>query len=116
MFDLTRVNWNRLYYFYLVGQYKNITTAAQYANIDQSGMSRHMMSLEKELGVELLLRNRDGVIFTEIGETVFNTVSKMVELSNEANRKVDKIQNDMVGVLRVLTTQSIVRRRPVPAR
>lgn len=110
MFDLTRVNWSRLYYFYLVGQCRNITTAARYANIDQSGMSRHMMALEKELGVELLLRSRDGITFTEIGESVYNAVSKMVELSTDANREVDKIQNDMVGSLRVLTTQSLARK------
>lgn len=108
MFDLTRVNWSRLYYFYLVGQCRNITTAARYANIDQSGMSRHMMSLEKELGVELLLRSNNGVIFTEIGEEVFQTVSHMVELSNESNKRVDNIQNSMSGILKILTTQTLM--------
>lgn len=109
MFDLTRVNWNRLYYFYLVGQCRNITTAARYANIDQSGMSRHMMSLEKELGAELLLRSRDGIAFTEIGEKVFNNVSKMIELSKITNEEVDSIRNDMTGSLKILTTQTLIK-------
>lgn len=94
----------------MVGKVKNITLAAKTANLDQSGMSRHMIALEKELGAQLLLRRRDGVSFTEIGESVYETVCEMVRLSLKENQKIDKIRNDMTGSLQILTTQGIIRR------
>ena len=50
--------------FLTVAQVGNLTRAAQKMNYTQSGMTHMMNALEKELGVALLRRGRNGVTLT----------------------------------------------------
>lgn len=110
MLDLTKVNWNKLYYYYLVGQYMNITEAARHANLDQSAMSRQIIGLEKELGTRLLIRKNSGVRFTEAGKSVYDAACEMYSCALKENEKLHVIQNTVSGSLKVLTTYSGVQK------
>lgn len=110
MLDLTKVNWNKLYYYYLVGQYMNITEAARHANLDQSAMSRQIIGLEKELGTRLLIRKNSGVRFTETGKSVYDAACEMYSCALKENEKLHVIQNTVSGSLKVLTTYSGIQK------
>lgn len=49
---------------------RNITHAADELYITQSSISKRIRQMERELGVTLLLRSRQGIQFTAAGETV----------------------------------------------
>ena len=47
---------------------RNITHAADKLYMTQSALSKRIKSMEQELGVEILLRSRQGIRFTPAGE------------------------------------------------
>ena len=49
---------------------RNITHAADKLYMTQSALSKRIKSMEQELGVEILLRSRQGIRFTPAGEKV----------------------------------------------
>ena len=51
-----------LRYFLAAAQEENITRAADILHVTQPTLSRQMMDLERELGVTLMLRGRNGLM------------------------------------------------------
>lgn len=73
----------QLRYFLEVCKTKNMSSAASNVFISQQGMSKMMRCLEEELGVNLFLRNKTGVILTEEGSHLEAAVKKILgELDN----------------------------------
>lgn len=58
---------------------KNITHAAEKLYISQSSLSKRIATIEKELGVQLLVRTRTGILFTPSGEEVLKTAETVTE-------------------------------------
>lgn len=52
---------------------RNITHAADKLYMTQSALSKRIKSMEQELGVEILLRSRQGIRFTPAGERCWST-------------------------------------------
>ena len=55
----------------------NFSKAAQALNFTQSGVSHAVQSLEEELGVTLLSRNRGGVVLTADGRALLPEIEKL---------------------------------------
>lgn len=62
----------------MLDKYKNITKTAEKLHVTQPALTRHIKQLEESLGVELLFRSRNGVVFTPLGESI---IPKILELS-----------------------------------
>ena len=56
-----------LRYFLAAAQEENITRAADMLHVTQPTLSRQMMDLERELGVTLMLRGKNGLTLTDDG-------------------------------------------------
>ena len=56
-----------LRYFLAAAQEENITRAADILHVTQPTLSRQMMDLERELGVTLMLRGKNGLTLTDDG-------------------------------------------------
>ena len=56
-----------LKYFLVVAREENITRAAQLLHITQPTLSRQLMQLEEELGVQLFRRSKYRIILTDDG-------------------------------------------------
>ena len=56
-----------LKYFLMVAREENITKAAQLLHVTQPTLSRQLMQLEEELGVQLFHRGKHNVTLTEDG-------------------------------------------------
>ena len=54
-----------LKYFLLVAREENITKAANLLHLTQPTLSRQLMQLEEELGVQLFRRSKHRIILTE---------------------------------------------------
>ena len=54
--------------FLTLAQEKRFVTAAKRLGMSQSGLSRQVQSLERELGTKLLVRTPRGVVLTDAGE------------------------------------------------
>ncbi len=67
---------NALRAFEAVGQRLNFTGAAQSLGVSQSAISRHVISLEALLGVQLFERRPQGLILTAAGAALLPVVAK----------------------------------------
>ena len=64
--------------FVMLSKNLNFSITADQLYITQSVLSRHMSSLEEELGVQLLNRTTKYVALTELGEFFLNKITKIV--------------------------------------
>ena len=59
-------------YFLTIAKEKNISKAARRLFISQPTLSKYLLSLESELGVQLFKRNRNELEITKAGEIYQN--------------------------------------------
>lgn len=86
--------------FVNVVKYKSFSRAADAAFLTQPTISAHVISLEKELGVILLNRNRGEAVLTEDGKKLYSYAVELMNIRDEALREVKKdIREDIAGVL-----------------
>lgn len=73
-----------LNYFLMVAREENITRAAQLLHVTQPTLSRQLMQLEEELGVQLFHRGKHSVSLTEEGMLLRRRAQELVSLSEKA--------------------------------
>lgn len=81
----------RLKFFIVTAEERNIGRAAERLHITQPPLTRHIQSLEEELGVQLFRRTSAGVDLTQAGMTLLahaRNISAHVELATEQIRRV----------------------------
>lgn len=83
----------------ILNETRNITRAAQQLYMTQSALSKRIKSIEKELGIEILLRSRQGIHFTPKGETVLAHCTLAAREMANMRRVLDTMQNEVCGTL-----------------
>lgn len=73
---------DQLYYFSEVYRQRSISRAADFLHISRQALSHSIKTLENDLGVELFVREKDGVTPTNAAESLFK--SSQVILDEEA--------------------------------
>ena len=92
---------SRLKYFVVTAEERSICRAAERLHITQPPLTRHIQSLEKELGVSLFNRTSSGVELTEAGKAVLShaqAIRAQVEQATEQVRKVARGQAGKVDI------------------
>ena len=69
--------------FIKVTEHGSVTAAASELGISQSGLTQLLNSLEDELGLDLLIRNRSGVKLTEEGEQLLPLMKEVLEADDK---------------------------------
>ena len=95
------MNINRLKYFIVTAEERSISRAAERLHITQPPLTRHIQSLEEELGVPLFNRTRSGVELTEAGKAVLSharSIRTQVDLASEQMRKIARGQEGQIDV------------------
>jgi DNA-binding transcriptional LysR family regulator len=85
------VDIRRLKFFIVTAEERNIGRAAERLHITQPPLTRHIQSLEDELGVQLFRRTSSGVELTQAGTALLahaQNISAHVELATEQIRRV----------------------------
>lgn len=85
----------------------NFTKAAEALNFTQSGISHAINSLENELGVTLLSRNRGGVVLTADGRAVLPKIEKLCAAHHALMQTVDSLKGLDSGLVKVATFSSV---------
>ncbi len=93
---------NALRAFEGVAQHLSFTAAANALLISQSALSRHVIALEKLIGVQLFERRPHALVLTKAGQHLLAAVTKSFDRLEYA---LDDIRNDGASVLRTLRVQ-----------
>ena len=76
-----------LNYFLAVAREENITKAAALLHLTQPTLSRQLMQLEEELGVQLFYRSRYRIILTDDGMLLRRRAQELVDLAEKTARE-----------------------------
>lgn len=83
----------------------NMSKAALALYTSQPGISRQIQLLERELGVELLLRRRNRTLgFTEVGKSILEASQRMLIEAENIKVLAGDARNDQRGKLKLVTT------------
>lgn len=88
-----------LRYFLATAQEENITKAADILHVTQPTLSRQMMDLERELGVTLMLRGKNGLTLTDDGIFFRQRAQEIVELADRLEKSFVERQNNISGMV-----------------
>lgn len=87
--------------FYYVAQCKSITAAAKALFLSQPTVSHYIQCLEKELGLPLFARTKNGVVLTPEAELLFPYAKRACEELWTAERTLDALRSMSAGALRI---------------
>ena len=65
--------------FYVVANNSNITRASKELNISQPAISKSIKNLEEQLGGQLFVRTKRGVVLTEEGKEFYKYIKQAME-------------------------------------
>lgn len=87
--------------FILLARELNYTRTAQLLFLTQPVLSKHIISLEEELGAQLFIRNKQNVSLTPIGEIFLEDAQKIVSLYDNSINKISLALNGIESTLRI---------------
>lgn len=90
-----------LNYFLAIAREENITKAAQMLHITQPTLSRQMMQLEEELGVQLFHRGNHKMILTEDGMLLKRRAQELISLADRTRRDFIRREQDLSGEIAI---------------
>lgn len=90
-----------LSYFLMVAREENITKAAQLLHITQPTLSRQLMQLEEELGVELFHRGKHNVTLTEDGMLLRRRAQEIIALSEKTKMEFNRQEAVIAGEIAI---------------
>lgn len=90
-----------LYEFYTLAETLNFSKAATMLFISQGTLSRHMLQLEKELGVTLMIRSTHQVTLTEAGQYLANHIPPLLAKCNNAEHLLQVKNLSADGKIRI---------------
>ncbi len=108
------MNPRQLKTFLAIARHGNLTRAASEANIAQSSLSDQVQALEAELGTQLLLRSRQGVVLTPSGEVLKAYAEEILALNDEAKEAIRAASGAETGALTIGTLETIAAERLAP--
>lgn len=85
----------------------NLTKAAEQLSLTQSAVSRAIISLEQELGIQILARGRSGVRLSHDGERLWGYMKQMLQLHENMLQEADQIKGLMRGTVTIGTFTSV---------
>lgn len=93
----------QLHYFRIVVDQGSFTRAAEALDMTQPSLSLSIRKLEKQAGVQLLIRGRGGIVPTEAGRYLYRVASQVDSLLGEANRRIREIAGGLAGRVSIST-------------
>ena len=93
-------------YFLVIVDSGSLSRAAQHLFIAQSALSKQMADLEVELGVQLLVRSRTGVVVTDAGQVFYEYAQGITKQICDARCAVQSTAASLVGEVKVAVPQS----------
>ncbi|MEC1262258.1 LysR family transcriptional regulator [Bacillus swezeyi] len=93
--------------FNKVVQLQNISKAASELHLTQPGISNAIKTLEEDLGLKLLVRNRTGISLTREGEKIYDYSLKISKLNDALFQEASALRGLGTGVINVGSFASV---------
>lgn len=106
---LLNLNFNHLYYFYVVGRAQGLTEAAKLLRISQPSLSSQMKILEGRLGVALFKKVGRRALLTPEGHRVLQMCEKMFLVAENLERELNSNPQNQKIVIRLAVSADIER-------
>jgi len=100
--------------FYVVANNGNITKASEELNISQPAISKSIKNLEEQLGGQLFVRTKRGVILTEEGKEFYNYIKQAIEYINNAENKFTDLINLEAGCIKIGISATLTKEFLIP--
>ena len=101
------MNLQKYFSFVKTVEYGSFTKAAEMLHYSQSGISRMIADLEKELGISLLERSKSGVKPTSDGLTLLPYAQNLCAAFEKMQTQVDELGGLQSGLIRIGTFSSV---------
>lgn len=100
--------------FYVVANHANITKASEELNISQPAISKSIKNLEEQLGGNLFVRTKRGVILTSEGKEFYNYIKQAIEYINNAENKFTDLINLETGCIKIGISTTLTKEFLLP--
>ena len=84
------LNYNHLYYFYVVASERSVKAAADRLGVTQPTISEQIRLLERALGVPLFDRTPSGLQLTRAGREAFEHAQTMFQAGQRSTRSATR--------------------------
>ena len=100
--------------FYVVANHSNITKASEELSISQPAISKSIKNLEEQLGGQLFVRTKRGVVLTEEGKEFYNYIKQEIEYINNAENKFTDLINLETGCIKIGISTTLTKEFLLP--
>lgn len=101
------MNLQKYLAFVKAAEYGSFTKAAQNLNFSQSGISRMIQDLEKDWGVSLFERGREGIRLTSDGTNLLPQLKRICNEHEILMRQIGDLNDMQSGIIRIGTFSSV---------
>ena len=98
------MDWGKLRIFHAAADAGSFTGAGDALNLSQSAVSRQVLALENSLRTPLFHRHARGLLLTEQGELLYETVHEVFHMLAMAEAQLSERQEQPSGPLKITTT------------
>lgn len=84
------INYNRLWYFWMVAREGSISAAARRIDVTQPAVSSQIKSLQRSLGIKLFEKSGRGLVLTPAGATMYAYADEIFALAREMLETLDR--------------------------
>ena len=103
------INFELYRIFYTVASCGNITKASKILMISQPAVTKQIKALENQLGGELFIRTKKGVILTDNGREIFNYVKQAIDCFNNAEMQFSNLKNLEKGTIKIGVSTTLAK-------
>ena len=100
--------------FYVVAKNGNITRASEELLISQPAISKSIKNLEEQLGGQLFVRSKRGVVLTEEGKAFYNYIKQVIEYISSAENKFSELINLETGCIKIGVSATLTKEFLLP--
>lgn len=108
------INFELYRIFYVVANNGNITKAAEELMISQPAISKAIKNLEDQLGGQLFVRTKRGVLLTEEGKAFYNYIKQAMEYISSAENKFSELINLETGCIKLGVSTTLTKEFLMP--
>ncbi|QQE74331.1 LysR family transcriptional regulator [Brevibacillus composti] len=91
----------QIQYFIEVAKREHVTEASHALHVAQSAVSRQIVNLEAELGVDLFIRDGRNVRLTPIGKVFLDHMMQAMKVIDKAKREIEEFLDPERGTIRI---------------
>lgn len=100
--------------FLMVAREENITRAADRLHMTQPTLSRILMQLEEDMGVQLLIRGKRKIHLTDAGMILRRRAEEILDMVSKAEQEVISEEKDLAGNISIGTAECLAAHKFLP--